>query len=291
MTVTSNSIVVGVDGGDESKAAQAWGLQEARVRNMSLRLVSAYRWVPSAGAAPMYIDNAWVSIDELRKLAADNVERAREQLAEVDGSVETTGEAVDGSASDVLVRESDSAAIVVLGSRQLGATGSFLLGSVGTAVAARAGCPVVVTRGPAGYPAEGARVVVGVDGSPASQPVLEFAFEEASLHGVALTAVLCWRPSPLRPSTWLGQGAERARQQAEVWLSEALAGWREKFPDVEVASHVHDGQPVPTLVEESTAQYLLVVGKRGLGQVAGTVLGSVSQGVLHNATCPVAVVG
>jgi nucleotide-binding universal stress UspA family protein len=48
--------------------------------------------------------------------------------------------------------------------------------------------------------------------------------------------------------------------------------------------------PVAGLVDASTAQHLLVVGSRGRHALTGTLLGSVSQGVLHHATCPVAVI-
>jgi nucleotide-binding universal stress UspA family protein len=73
-------------------------------------------------------------------------------------------------------------------------------------------------------------------------------------------------------------------------LSEALAGWRERYPDVDVHGAVIRDHAVAGLVSESTAERLLVVGSRGRHALAGTLLGSVSQGVLHHATCPVAVV-
>jgi nucleotide-binding universal stress UspA family protein len=69
-----------------------------------------------------------------------------------------------------------------------------------------------------------------------------------------------------------------------------MAGWQDKYPDVAATSAVLDAHPVGGLVEASLSEYLLVVSKRGRGARAGTVLGSVSQGVLHHATCPVAVV-
>jgi nucleotide-binding universal stress UspA family protein len=120
--------------------------------------------------------------------------------------------------------------------------------------------------------------------------VLEFACDEASRHGVAVHAVLCWHPSIFRVQHWAGHGAELARERAEVWLAETMAGWQEKYPDVAVTSAVIDAHPVSGLVEQSLAEYLLVVGKRGRGARSATLLGSVSQGVLHHATCPVAVV-
>jgi nucleotide-binding universal stress UspA family protein len=100
--------------------------------------------------------------------------------------------------------------------------------------------------------------------------------------------VLCWPPDLLAEMSWRTEPPAPAR--AEVWLSEALAGWREKYPDVAVHSGVVSEHPAAGLVKESAAQYLLVVGSRGRHALTGTLLGSVSQGVLHHATCPVAVI-
>ena len=47
--------------------------------------------------------------------------------------------------------------------------------------------------------------------------------------------------------------------------------------------------PVAGLVSAATGQELLVVGRRGAHPRADALLGSVAQGVLHHATCPVAV--
>jgi nucleotide-binding universal stress UspA family protein len=81
-----------------------------------------------------------------------------------------------------------------------------------------------------------------------------------------------------------------APEGVEAWLAETLAGWQEKFPDVTVHREVIRDYAVAGLLTASTGQHLLVVGNRGRHALAGTLLGSVSQGVLHHATCPVAVV-
>lgn len=199
-----------------------------------------------------------------------------------------SGDVVDGKPVPVLVAESAGAAMLVLGSRHLETLGSAVLGSVGTGAAARAACPVVVVRGAAGDPAELAQVVVGVDGTSASQAVLKFGFDYASRHGVPLKALLCWHPDPLAAMQWRPEPPPPER--ARVWLSEALAGWRGEYPEVAVHGAVVKDHPVSGLLTGSDAQNLLVVGRRGNYALAGALLGSVSQGVLHHATCPVAVV-
>ena len=72
-------------------------------------------------------------------------------------------------------------------------------------------------------------------------------------------------------------------------LAERLAGWREKFPDVEVRRLVTRDRPARALVEESGRAQLVVVGSRGRGGLAGMLLGSVSQALLRHAACPVVV--
>ena len=288
MTVEPFPVVVGVDESAGADQALAWGVEEARSRAVPVRLVYAYGSPATYGGMPLYGNLPAPQPSHMRAVAAQLVARAAARVAELAPDVYVTTHASDDDAARVLIDESARASMIVLGSRHLGTVGSVLLGSVSAAVSARAACPVVVLRGPAGLAAEQAAVVVGVDAQDGSEAVLEFGFDYASRRSVPLSAVLCWHPDVLAEMMWRPEPP--APERAERWLSEALAGWREKYPDVVLHSGVVREHPVTGLVAASTAQDLLVVGNRGRHALAGTLLGSVSQGVLHHATCPVAVV-
>jgi nucleotide-binding universal stress UspA family protein len=288
MSGEQRAVLVGVDESPGADAALRWAIDDSRARHAPLRVVCAYRWAPGYGRIPTHLKTPEPDVENNRRFAAHLVATAVEQVALLATDAQVSGEAVDGNPVPVLIEESAEAAVLVLGSRHLEAFGSAVLGSVGAGVAARATCPVVVVRGPAGDPDEHAAVVVGVDGADSSQTVLEFAFGHASRHRVALHAVLCWRPDLLASMQWRPEPPPPERAQA--WLAEAMAGWQEMYPDVVVHSAVIRDHPVSGLIAESAAQYLLVVGGRGHHALTGTLLGSVSQGVLHHATCPVAVV-
>lgn len=74
-------------------------------------------------------------------------------------------------------------------------------------------------------------------------------------------------------------------------LAEQLAGWEQRYPQVvAVRSSVPRGHPVVELTNAARDAQLLVVGHRGHGGFTGMLLGSVASGVLHHASCPVAVV-
>jgi nucleotide-binding universal stress UspA family protein len=147
---------------------------------------------------------------------------------------------------------------------------------------------VIVVRGPAGLAEERAAVIVGVDASSRSAHVLAFAFDYASRHRLRLRPVLCWQRDLLAEIAWSPETP--APPHAEEWLSEALAGWGEQYPDVAVHPGVVRDQPAAGLLAAAEAQHLLVVGTRGEHALVGTLLGSVTQAVLHHATCPVAVI-
>jgi nucleotide-binding universal stress UspA family protein len=77
---------------------------------------------------------------------------------------------------------------------------------------------------------------------------------------------------------------------ADEWLNELLARWREKYPNVQARSAAMRDHPVAGLAAESMAQHLPVVHSRTRHALTGALLGSVSEGVLHPATCPIAVI-
>jgi nucleotide-binding universal stress UspA family protein len=88
----------------------------------------------------------------------------------------------------------------------------------------------------------------------------------------------------------LGYDPATAAREERLVLAESMAGWQERFPDVKVVHSVVLGHPVPSLVSRAAGARLLVVGSRGRSSVRSLVLGSVSHGVLHHASGPVAVV-
>jgi nucleotide-binding universal stress UspA family protein len=268
-------------------AAVRWAIADASTRKAAVRLVCVYRTTGYYQGLGMYTELPQ-DLELVRRAAKKVLDKALADAASIDPGVELGGTVVDGDAVSVLMEESERASLLVLGSRQRSTLTSSLLGSVSGAVAARADCPAIVVRAPAGLPAEHAEVVVGVDGTEASQALLEFGFDHASRRQAPLRAVLCWRPDLLASMLWRPEPPAPAR--AEAWLSETLAGWREKFPEVAVRSGVVREHPADGLTAESAAAQLLVVGTRGRHAMAGTLLGSVSQAVLHHATCPVAVV-
>ena len=76
---------------------------------------------------------------------------------------------------------------------------------------------------------------------------------------------------------------------AEETLSERLAGWQERYPDVLVRRVVVADRPAHQLLEQAQSAQLLVVGSHGRGGFAGMVLGSVSTAVINAARMPVLV--
>lgn len=281
-------VIVGYDGTDGAKLALEWATAEAAARKVPLRVVYAYRGKYTYGSMARYGNVPMPELQVLRSAGQRLVEEGADLVTKSGADVQVSAVAYDGDAIPTLLADAHHGSLMVLGSRRLGPTGSVLLGSVSGAVAARAACPVVVVRGPAGDPAEHAHVVVGVDPGKDADEVLDFAFEYARTHHAPLRAVLCWYVDPLTEIAWSPRIP--VPPEADLLLSEALAGYRERYPDVEVHPAAIRSHAVQGLVAEAAAERLLVVGAHGRHAVAGTLLGSVSQGVLHHATCPVAVV-
>ncbi|MBB5938404.1 nucleotide-binding universal stress UspA family protein [Streptomyces zagrosensis] len=85
-------------------------------------------------------------------------------------------------------------------------------------------------------------------------------------------------------------GAEGLQPWEEKELTEVLAPWRERYPDVPVVAHVELGSAGRALLSAASTADLVVIGRRTRRSPVGTRIGSVAHAVLHHAPCPVAVV-
>jgi nucleotide-binding universal stress UspA family protein len=280
------TVVVGLSTVRHGVPELDWAAREARSCGRPLHVVRAYHL--SQATLPWESSADRLIIADLRRVAEKHVRAAISHVRTHWPDVLVAGCVVDGVASDVLRAASRDADVTVLGSRHLNAVGCAVLGSVSTVVAASGSGPIVVVGSPSADPDEHPAVVVGVDGSEHMDSVLAFAFDYASRHHRPLHAVYCWSPDLLATMQWRPEPP--APERADRWLAEAVAGWQEKYPDVVVHRGVVREYPAAGLVMESAAQDLLIVGSHSRHARLASLLGSVSQGVLHHATCPVAVV-
>ena len=188
-----------------------------------------------------------------------------------------------------LVDLSKDAEMIVVGCRGLGAIRRRLLGSVSWGLVLHARCPVAVIHDedPLMPTLAVAPVVVGIDGSPASEAATAIAFDEASRRGVDLVAVHAW--SDRAVDELPGVEWPDVQKQAEEALAERLAGWQERYPDVTVRRVVALDRPAHQLLEQSESAQLTVLGSHGRGGFTGMLLGSVSSAVSQSARMPVIV--
>jgi nucleotide-binding universal stress UspA family protein len=295
------TVVAGLDGSAESRAAAEWAAREAKLRGLPLKIVHVWEPVPDPMAqAPL------LGAETLQHWTERVPREAAEGIRLRHPDVEVTTEQLSGGAADALTKVTEDAELLVLGSRGLSGVAGFLVGSVGLSVVAHAERPVVLVRAgeqaadehepdPAGIPSAGTPyrpVVLGLDAHSPDDTVIEFAFEAAARRETGLRVVFGWN---LPPYYVYGLSAdpllhdEIARQQSAA-LAEALRPWRRKYPDVEVTEEAPSGSPAGRLVDAAREASLLVVGRRVRRGALGTRIGSVTHAVLHHATAPVAVV-
>jgi nucleotide-binding universal stress UspA family protein len=189
MTLTDTSVVVGVDGSPDSHAAVELGAWEANRRDLPLRLVHGV--VPPVAYGPTF-SAARLSGTELAQARAllDNTATA---LNDRYPRLTVTQAAVVRGPAGLLVDESATASLVLVGSRGHRVLTRLLGGSVSGQVAAHAHAPVLIVREHDPVPGTGP-VVVGIDGSAPAEAALAFAAEEADARRVPLIAVHALRP-------------------------------------------------------------------------------------------------
>jgi nucleotide-binding universal stress UspA family protein len=140
-------IVVGVDHSEGAKAALRFALEEAKLRQATLRVVHAwqYAYIGATGFEGSY-PAVGGDIKELRDAAERDLDATlRESIPET-GTVEIERRVVEGRPAAALVDESRGADLLVVGSRGHGGFVGLLLGSVSQQVAHHAACPVVIVH-------------------------------------------------------------------------------------------------------------------------------------------------
>ena len=275
-------VVAGVDGSENAVHAARYAAGLARRRHAPLLLVHATPW----SGSPDLPD-----IGRLLREGAGALLDATAAAVREGGGVDVRTEVLDGYPVEALCRLSTDAAVLVLGNRGVAGVPGLLVGSTAAGVVHHAGCPVIVLPDRAELEDRRGPVVVGVEGRRDDEEVLAFAVGEAATRGTDLVAVHSWRDVTLEvsagriPSLVDWAGVEAAEQRL---LAEAVAGWRDKEPDVEISERVLRDRAAGALLDAAGRAQLLVLGHRHRPALAR--LGSTTNGVLHRSPCPVAVV-
>ncbi|ACC41896.1 MULTISPECIES: universal stress protein [Mycobacterium ulcerans group] len=285
-------IVVGVDGSAASYAAVSWAARDATLRHVPLTLVHMVNQaVPMWPEMPMMTSmSAWQEEDGRQVL--EQAGKIAQEVTQQGRDTQIKSELRWSAPVPTFVELSQEADLVVVGSHGRGAVARGLLGSVSSGVVHRAHCPVAVIRdedpeAPQPEDRDRAPVVVGIDGSSASELATAIAFDEASRRGVELKAVHAW--SDLEVVDLPGLDWSTVKGEAEETLAERLAGWQERYPDVTVDRVVVCDRPARQLIDQAQTAQLVVLGSHGRGGFTSMLVGSTSNAVLHAVHTPVIV--
>ncbi|RZU53220.1 nucleotide-binding universal stress UspA family protein [Krasilnikovia cinnamomea] len=267
MRTSRPSVVAGVSGSPSSQRAVEAAAREAARHGCPLHLVHAFNWLPTLTALASV--NPGPAGQKLVRAAAAAAARVAPDLS-------VTTQLVEGSAVTGLLRKSHAAAMTVIGDGDLNSRICLPRDAVATQIVARAPCSVMVTRA---APLSDGPVLVGVNGSAASELALDFAFDAAAQRTTNLIIVHVW------DSATCTEQDHALRVSA---LARLVAAREDRYP-LAADVRVLEGEPATVLRYVAQDAGLVVVGARGR-QAYGGLLGSVAQTLLHHSPAPVVIV-
>lgn len=280
------SVLVGVDGSQESRSALAWGAALAARLGVRLRVVRAWQYPPDTILTVGRIELPGADVLE-KEVTAELTALIREVLGDAHGA---SVEVRRGPATKVLLHEADHGApLVVVGSRGLGGFRGLLIGSVSRQLCEHAPVPVTVLRGAVSVtPFEFQTVVAATDGSAPATRALLFAADLAAAVGAELVVAHAVPPkaamNPQDIEEYEGLGSYR--RAVEEWC-EPL---RERGQDHRIAVIEGDARTALLELAHNENADLLVVGSRGRGPVTKLLLGSVATSLTQHSDLPLTVV-
>ena len=228
-------------------------------------------------------------------------ERARDRVQARFPSWKVSADSSCGSAAWELVAKADQwkPDLIVVGSHGRNALGRFVLGSVSQRVLTEALCSVRIARGRVDEPNSPVRIIVGTDGSPASEEALRAVRARNWPAGSEVKVVLV--DDPLAPEFLgkvippLSKMLEEDRQEERAWVEEISAQSMDilRSAGIKVTCAVREGDPkreLPKAAEEWGADCIFVGSAGFSNRFERFVLGSVSAAVAARAHCSVEVV-
>jgi nucleotide-binding universal stress UspA family protein len=139
-------IIAGVDHSAGAREALRFALEEARLRQATLRAVHAIGASHPVLGEELVYPVARSAFDELCSAAQADLDATVDEIASDAGGAEIERRVVEGAPASVLVDESADAELLVVGSRGLGGFAGLLLGSVSQQCAHHAACPVAIVH-------------------------------------------------------------------------------------------------------------------------------------------------
>jgi nucleotide-binding universal stress UspA family protein len=280
-------IVIGVDGSSGAAHALRWAVEEGRRHDWPVTAVLAWSYLdqhhvePGSPFDPSYDDSAAkAALDAYLTAALGDDASTVAQLTVCD------------LPAPALLGAGEGADLVVVGARGLGGFKGLLLGSVSRQVIDHASTPVAVIHEHTEPGSQPPRVVVGTDGSPDALVAMRWAAAEAAAWDGVLEVVHAWHLPPI------GGYLDGAPQfDADVIGDYAARTLADSVGQLDTSALTHPvkstlahDRPAGALLDAARGADVVVVGRRGLGKVAGFLLGSVSLRVVHHAPCPVVIV-
>lgn len=294
------SVLVGVDGSVDSLRAVTWAAHHAARTGRHLRIVHARLWTAPA-VQPRRCDRTWNDTAVARR-ARRLLETAVTHAHDVEPTVHVESEIVYGDGPTALARAANGAALVVVGRRGLGTCGTHAVGDATASVEAQLPVPVVVCAAEAEHSHLGGHdgpVVLGIAdvhnqcAQAGQQLAIEHAFAVARCTESNLTIIHAWSGVDWGPDDPVNGHLDRwteAAADTQTRMTQLLARWRERYPDVCVHVRLTDSRPAHALIESSERASLVVIGATGRGPSDAGRIGPVARRVVRDALSAVMVV-
>lgn len=275
---TAGAVIVGVDGSAIAQSAVRWAAREAHRRGAPLRIVHVASYAERNAAG--------------ERRAASILTQARQTAEGLDPEVPVTTEILLGHATAALTDVAADAQMLVVGMGGGERYEDIRLHSTTLHVCTAAACPVAAVRGVGGAVPEDGEVVLGIEDVAADAAAVTVAFTEAQRYGAPLVVVHAPHGTgPVRDHVMGRQAHTRRRDAAWTALTEGLAPWRSRYPEVPVEIRIVEAPAHAHLLGAAVTARMLVLGTHARrSATARVVLGSTSHTVLRHAPCPVIVV-